>query len=78
MAKFRIDERDDILVEDDAGDLDYHDALSAIVEHAVATIEGALWEMVDELEYVVAEETDQPTNFEEDDDDNYVEPDEED
>jgi len=34
--------------------------------------------MVDELEYVVAEETDQPTNFEEDDDDNYVEPDEED
>lgn len=78
MAKFRIDERDDILVEDDAGDLDYHDAISAIVEHAVATIEEALWEMVDELEYVVAEEVNQPSNFEEDDDDNYVSPDPED
>lgn len=79
MAKFRIDEHDDILVEDDAGDLDYHDAISAIVEHAVATIEQALWEMVDELEYVVAEETDQPTDSEyADDDDDYVSPDLED
>lgn len=78
MAKFRIDQRDDIIVEDDAGDLDYHDALSAIVEHAVATIEMALWEMVDELEYVVAEETDQPSNSEYDDDDGYVSPDPED
>lgn len=78
MAKFRIDERDDILVEDEDGDLSYHDALSAIVEHAVAVIEGALWEMVDELEYVVAEEADEPTNLDEDDDDNYVDPDPED
>lgn len=78
MAKFRIDERDDILVEDDDGDLNYHDALSAIVEHAVATIEAALWEMVDELEYVVAEETDQPSNDDYDDDDDYVSPDPED
>lgn len=78
MAKFRIDDHDDIIVEDADGDLSYHDALSAIVEHTVATIEMALWEMVDELEYVVAEEVDEPSNLDEDDDDDYVDPDPED
>jgi hypothetical protein len=34
--------------------------------------------MVDELEYVVGEEVDEPSDLEEDDDDNYVNPDPED
>ena len=55
--------------------------MNAVVEAAVASIEQALWEMVDDLEYVIGEEMDCPSDDEavvEDDDDNYVNPDPED
>lgn len=79
MARFKFDERDDVLVADDEGNLNYHEALSAVVEQFSSQIEQLLWEFVDELEYVVGEEMDQPDNeLPEDDDDNYVNPDPED
>ena len=87
MAKFLFDE-DDNIIADPAGELDYYDALNATVEGAVASIEGAIWGLVDDLEYILGEEMDsededdesddEDEEDEEDDDDDYVSPDPED
>lgn len=62
MAKFRLEDQD-VVVADEFGDLTYDDAVNAIVEEAVASIEEALWNMVDDLEYVTGEEADSPTDY---------------
>ena len=60
MAHFTLD--DDGLVEDEQGDLSYDEAIEEVVREAVATIEMTIWELVDNLEYVVAAETVEPTD----------------
>lgn len=66
MARFRWE--DDVLIADEHGDLEYHDAVGALVEQAVSSIEEALWNLVDDLEYVVAEEAEEPADEEVEDD----------
>ncbi len=60
MAHFTLD--DDGLVEDEQGDLSYDEAVELIVRDALANIEMTIWDMVDDLEYVVAAETVEPTD----------------
>ena len=60
MAKFTYD--DDAITADEFGDLSYDEAIRSVVESAVAQFEMTLWDMVDDLEYVVSEECSQPTN----------------
>lgn len=76
MAKFTYE--DDTLVSDPHGDISYDDAINAVIEEAVAKIEETLWNLVDEIEYVVGEEAEEPTDDESDmDDDDYDEDDDE-
>jgi hypothetical protein len=60
MAKFRWE--DDVLIADEHGDLDYTEAVGTLVSEAVASIEEALWNLVDDLEYVMAEEAEEPAD----------------
>lgn len=64
MARFKFD--DDVLVADECGDLTYEDARRASVEEAVTKIEEAIWNLVDEIEYISEEEYDDPTVKDED------------
>lgn len=58
MAKFRRD--DDILIYDQHGDITYDDAVNATVDSCVDSIEEALWNLVDDLEYIIGEEAHDP------------------
>jgi hypothetical protein len=60
MAHFSYDE--DVLMEDENGDVSYDEAISDAVNDAVVNIEMALWNLVDELEYIISAETVEPTN----------------
>jgi hypothetical protein len=60
MAKFRWE--DDVLIADEHGDLDYTEAVGTLVSEAVASMEEALWNLVDDLEYVMAEEAEEPAD----------------
>lgn len=62
MAHFSYD--GDVLVEDENGDVSYDEALQGAVQDAVASITMTLWGLVDEIEYIVAAETVEPTNIE--------------
>lgn len=62
MARFAYD--DDIIIADCHGDVSYDDALAGAIDAAVGTIESALWDLVDELEYIISEETLQPSDEE--------------
>ena len=62
MARFRFDERADCLVADDHGDIEYAEAIAYCIDDTIASIEEALWNLVDEIEYMVDEESKQPTN----------------
>lgn len=62
MARFSYD--DDIIVADCHGEVSYDDALNGAVDNAVSAIEMALWDLVDELEYIIGEEVLQPTEDE--------------
>lgn len=61
MARFEFTEDGD-LIANEHGDVEYDEAIDAIVERAVSMIEEALWNMVDDLEYVIAEETVEPSD----------------
>jgi hypothetical protein len=67
MAKFKFDKHDNLVADSD-GNLDYDEAVNAIVEATAAEIEAHLWEMVDQLEVVVSEEV---LDAEADDDDEF-------
>jgi hypothetical protein len=72
---FKYIDRGEELVADPNGDLTYDEAVSAVVEGAVAALEQVLWDMVDELEYLVlcSDDEDAPDNEDEDDDDEATE-----
>lgn len=62
MAHFSYN--DDVLIEDEHGSVTYDEALNGAVESAVASITMTLWDLVDELEYIISAETVEPTNLE--------------
>lgn len=64
MARFSYDE--DTLVEDEHGDVTYDEAIADAVASTVMTIEMALWELVDDLEYIITAETKEPSGAERD------------
>ena len=57
--RFKLDESD-TLVADEHGDLTYHEAVSIAVDDAVAMIEEALWNLVDDVQYLAEEESSDP------------------
>jgi hypothetical protein len=61
MSKFKFISGEPELVADESGDLSYDEAVNALVEDAVAGFEKVLWNMVDELEYVIMTESEAPT-----------------
>lgn len=67
MARFRWE--DDVLIADETGDLEYHEALGSLVEQAGAKFEELLWNLVDDLEYVVGEEQEEPADEEPEEED---------
>lgn len=58
MAHFTLD--DDGLVEDEHGDIDYDEAIEITVRQALNSIEMSIWDMVDDLEYIISAETVEP------------------
>lgn len=60
MAHFTL--ADEGFIEDEHGDVSYDEAIDAVVREALANIEMTIWELVDDLEYLVSAETVEPTD----------------
>jgi len=69
MAKFSVDEETRAVVADEHGDLEYHDALTVVVDECVNAIEEAIWNLVDDIVYIVGEDTLEPSDDKDDDED---------
>lgn len=67
MSQFT--QHDGAIIADPQGEMSYQEAISTVIDEAVASIEEALWNLVDDVEYIVEENLD-----EEDDDDLQDEP----